>query len=253
MKIALIGYGKMGKLVETKALARGHDIVAVISPRCERTTISKDHLADCDLCIDFSHPEHVLNNIRQVAALKKNMVVGTTGWYEHLNDVRDIVKESGIGLFYSPNFSLGIALFLEIVAQAAAMIDPLGVYDVGGHEIHHRTKSDSPSGTSLLIGQKLLEKMQHKKNLIFDRPQSAVNAEDIHFSSSRIGTMTGTHTIIFDSPVDSITLTHQAKNRDGFAEGAVRAAEWVEGRTGLFTLEEMLSNIFPKENSHFAL
>lgn len=227
-------------MVEAAALSRGHEIVSIIDPKGKTTHISAETLADGDICIDFSRQEHVVDNIRKIAALKKNIIVGTTGWYEHLNNVKDIVNESGIGLLYAPNFSFGVALFLEMITHAADLIAPHRSYDVGGMEIHHNKKADSPSGTSLAITQKLLDKMPHKKSVIYDRQDGGTKPHEIHFSSCRVGSATGTHTVIFDSPTDSITLTHSAKNREGFAEGAIQAAEWLHNKKGFYTFEDIM-------------
>lgn len=227
MKIAIIGYGKMGKMIEQSALSKGHSIIAKIDPKCPpHTSITAKALADTDVCIDFTHPSCALEHIKQVAALKKNLVMGTTGWYEHLDEARHIVEKAGIGFVYAPNFSLGIALFLDIIAKAAAAIAPFDNYDVSGLEIHHSQKIDKPSGTA--------------KSIIAGLQAHMPSRQDIHFASVRVGKEPGTHTVIFDSPVDSITLTHTARNREGFADGAVAAAAWLAGKKGFFTLEDMV-------------
>lgn len=244
MKIALIGYGKMGKMVEASALASGHEVISIIGPHCQRTGISEASVVDADICIDFSHPEHALNNIMSMAALRKNIVMGTTGWYDHLDKVKTVVERSGIGFLYSPNFSLGISLFLELISKAAALVASHGEYDVGGFEIHHSEKADSPSGTAISIARKLIANMPNKKEVIYDRPNRTMKPEEIHFSSCRLGSATGTHSVIFDSLMDSITLTHSAKSRQGFADGAVKAAEWLYQKKGFYTLEDMLQQQF---------
>ncbi len=228
MKIALIGYGKMGKMLEQAALAGGHSVIAIIDPNCSpHTTISAETLADAEVCIDFSHPKHALQNIKQVCALKKNLVIGTTGWYEHLPEARQMVERSGIGFIHAPNFSIGVALFTKIVAQAAAIMDAFDNYDVAGLEIHHSQKIDTPSGTAKQIMANLHKHMPHRKN-------------EISCASLRIGSEPGTHAVLFDSPADTITLTHAARNRDGFVQGALAAATWLEGKKGFFTLDDML-------------
>ncbi len=222
MKIALIGYGKMGKAVEQHAIAKGHTIVATIDSKG-----SFEDLTAADICIDFTRPDCALNNIQKVAALKKNLIMGTTGWHDQLETARAIVKDASIGFLFAPNFSLGIALFLQMVEHAAKLIAPFNCYDVSGIEIHHNQKLDSPSGTA----KNIIEKLQaHLPN----------NQVPIEFSSLRVGSVPGTHTTLFDSPADTITLTHTARNRDGFASGAIVAAEWLQGKTGFFTLSDML-------------
>ena len=224
MKIALIGYGKMGRLIEQIALSRGHMITAKISPSL-KTKITAQALAAAEVCIDFSHPECVLNNIEQLCHLKKSVVVGTTGWYDNLDQVKNLVQEYSIGLLYAPNFSIGIHLFLQMIIQSAQLIASFPEYDIGITEAHHRHKVDSPSGTAKLIASHLQQ--NHSKK------------EECPISSFRCGSIPGTHTVYFDSPVDSITLTHQAHNREGFALGSVQAAEWLIGKKGIFTLNDL--------------
>ncbi len=233
MKIALIGYGKMGKLVEQIAIAHGHVIVVKIDPKCQNKTISAESLIDSDVCIDFTHPSQALKNLELAAELGKNVVIGTTGWYEDLNKAEKIVNRHQIGCIYSPNFSLGIALFIKMLSMAATIIAPFDSYDVGGMEIHHNQKADAPSGTAQLIRDELQKLIPRKTN-------------QIDFSSLRVGSVPGTHSIIFDSPVDTITLTHAARNREGFAIGAIHAAEWIIGKKGLFTLDDLLGDVYEK-------
>lgn len=213
LKIGLIGCGKMGALIEKLALEKGHLICAKIHS-CQDF---KD-LSQADICIDFSHPKAAVENIKKAAELKKNLVMGTTGWYEHLPEAATIVKKSGIGFLYAPNFSIGVHKFLKIVTEASSLLGQ--DYDRAILEEHHKHKQDSPSGTALAI-----EKASGSK---------------IPISSLRCGSIPGTHTLMFDSPIDAITLTHTAKSREGFAKGAIAAAEWLQGKTGFYTLEDML-------------
>jgi 4-hydroxy-tetrahydrodipicolinate reductase len=247
MKIALIGYGKMGKMVEEIASSKGYAIMAKIDPQLPHQIITKESLGDADICIDFSHPSCVLNNIKHAAALGKNIVMGTTGWYNHINEAKSIIEHENIGFLYSPNFSLGVALFLEIISQAAALISPFEAYDVGGYEIHHNQKVDSPSGTAKEITKRLLSKISRKKQVVYGVNEAKIPSDHIHFTSSRIGSIPGTHSVTFDSPADTITLTHSARNREGFAAGAVHAAEWLNGKKGFFTLEDMLLSTLEKQ------
>jgi 4-hydroxy-tetrahydrodipicolinate reductase len=227
MKMALLGYGKMGRIIESLALQRGHSIVSII----KREKISEDKLAEADVCSDFSHPDAVLNHIQIIANAKKNLVMGTTGWSDHLDQVTKIIDKSGIGFIYSPNFSIGVALFLRIVKAAAQMVDTFHAYDVGLLEAHHNKKVDSPSGTAKILANTLSSAMLSR---------SADKQPEI--ACIRCGAIPGTHTILFDSPADSITLTHQARNREGFAEGALYAAEWLKNKKGLFTLDDLLED-----------
>ena len=242
MKIALLGYGKMGRMVEEAALKKGHTIIAKISSHENpQITSSQSSIEHADVCIDFSHPSCVLNNIKQAAQLKKNLIVGTTGWDDHLDLVKEIVKQHQIGFMYAPNFSLGVHLFRRIVAEAASLINAFEEYDVGVIEAHHNKKADSPSGTALSIAQVLLERVQRKKRLVYDATEEPVVPEDLHVASIRCGTIPGMHEVILDSRVDTITLKHTARSREGFAEGAVTAAEWLEGRHGFYTIDDLFT------------
>lgn len=224
LKIALIGYGKMGKAVEASAIARHHEIV-------------DPQLADC--LIDFTAPQAVIDNMRKYAPLKKNIVMGTTGWYDKLPEIESIVKEEKIGFLYSPNFSLGVNLFLKIVEEAAKYVQDHPEYDIGAMEIHHTEKKDSPSGTAKAIAQKLLKNLTRKKRVVYDKVDRVIHPDELHFSSLRVGHEPGTHSVFFDSTADRISLTHQAKGREGFALGAVIAAEWLQGKKGIFTMEDL--------------
>lgn len=231
MKIALIGYGKMGKMVEKAALDRGHSIIA----RMTFLQWDMEALKKADICIDFSHPNSVLENIHRIADLKKNMIVGTTGWDDKLEEVEEIVKKNQIGVLYSPNFSVGMHLFLQIIAHASKMMNAFDEYDIAGIEYHHNQKEDSPSGTAIKLTETIKEHLER--------------AYRFNFSSVRCGSIPGTHTILFDSRCDTITMTHEARNREGFALGAVLAAEWLHGRKGLYTFAECLQEIMHKRST----
>lgn len=247
MKIALIGYGKMGKCIESAALSRGHEIAARIGGKDSKADASSvsapkvRHLLEhADVCIDFSHPEAVVENTRILAEMGKPIVLGTTGWQSHFEEVEEIVKETAVGLIWAPNFSIGVHLFLQIVSEAAALIDHCSQYDAAGYEIHHSQKIDSPSGTARALAETLLAKIKRKNSVLYDTPHRSLHPQEIHFASVRTGAVTGTHTVLFDSPTDTITLTHQAKNREAFAQGAVEAAEWVLNKKGLFTIHDLI-------------
>ena len=217
----------MGKMVEQLARAQNFQIVSIIAPSL-KTSISKESLADADVCIDFTHPESVLNTIRQATRLGKNIVVGTTGWQSRLESVKEWVEESQTGLFYASNFSLGVNLFFKTVEKAAELFLSDGnPYDVAGLEIHHNQKIDAPSGTAL--------ELQAAIACAADR-----EPESIPFSSIRCGSVPGTHTVYFDGPADTITLTHQARSRNDFAQGALTAAKWMQGKKGVYTMEDLI-------------
>lgn len=221
LKIALLGYGKMGKLIETMAQAKGHSIAACLDSKTPASLLQN---LDFDIAIDFSHPNAVLDHLHLLGPLGKNLVVGTTGWYERLPEVQQVMQNHPIGFLYSPNFSIGVALFKMIVHEAAKIMKGIGSYDVCGLETHHKHKEDAPSGTAKLLEEIVVRQMQ----------------KSIPFTSLRSGHFPGTHTLVFDSLCDTITLTHTARNREGFASGAVEAAEWLYGRQGLFTMDDMI-------------
>lgn len=228
MKIALVGYGKMGRQVEIAALKSGHTIVA----RCTSSHWDENALHQADMCIDFTCPESVVENACRLASLKKNVVIGTTGWYDQLDILQAAVLQHGTAALYGANFSLGVQLFLQLAAQAAQLMAKFPSYDAAGIEYHHSQKKDSPSGTALEIGKAVVQNMGRISSL--------------PWSSVRCGSIPGTHSLLFDSPCDSISLTHTARNRDGFAEGAVLAAEWLQGKQGLFTFADCVKQIiFP--------
>jgi 4-hydroxy-tetrahydrodipicolinate reductase len=235
MKIAIIGFGKMGKMVKSVAEQMDHQVIATVSRE-----IKPELVRGADVCIEFSHPDAVLKNIEILADLKKPIVVGTTGWYDKLDEVKEIVGKNQIGLIYSPNFSIGVHLFHKMVAHAAQIMQQFDLYDVGGIEMHHNQKADSPSGTALTLAQTILDHFPRKTKIVTelsDKPKK----EELHFASLRCGSIPGTHTVHFDSPVDSISLTHTARNREGFSRGAIMAGEWIINKQGLYTLNDMIN------------
>ena len=192
------------------------------------------------MVIDFTSPEIILENIKKVAAAGKNMVVGTTGWYEHLDDVAKVIKKSCTGLIYGQNFSVGANIFFQVVAHAAKLASAFGDYDVYGFEIHHAGKKDSPSGTALRTAQEILKNSSTKKILQTGKLDRQRNPDELHFASVRGGRNPGFHEVVFDSAADSITLSHSAHNRTGFAEGAILATEFIRGKKGLYTFDDVM-------------
>lgn len=249
MKIALIGYGKMGKEVERVVKLRHHTVCAIIDKADSGATHkeidgSGSCLKDADVVIDFTVPASVIENIRKVAAAKKNMVVGTTGWYDGITEAKQLVGQSGTGFIYSSNFSVGVNVFYRIVEAAARLINKVPEYDVFGYELHHNQKLDSPSGTAKSIAEILVKSISRKKQVQYDKLDRKINPEELHFASVRSGWIPGTHVVGFDSEADTIELKHTARSRAGFALGAVMAAEWVKGRKGFFTMNDFISDFF---------
>jgi 4-hydroxy-tetrahydrodipicolinate reductase len=230
MGLAIVGYGKMGRLIEQLAPEYGFEVRAKFDARSNQRgqALSHQALRGVDAAVEFTSADAAPENIRRLAALGVNSVVGTTGWFDDLPVVRETVASSGTGLVWAPNFSVGVNLFLQAVAHTAALFAKHADYEAWGWEIHHSAKKDAPSGTL----KKLAEEMQAQG---FNRPVS--------LSSNRAGAHPGTHEIGFDSAADTITLRHTARSREGFARGALRAARWVVGKKGLFEFREILGEL----------
>jgi 4-hydroxy-tetrahydrodipicolinate reductase len=230
MKIALLGYGKMGKLVESIALREGLEVGPKldINDNVEGSGITAASMEGVDAAIEFSQPDAALSNIEACARAGVHIVVGTTGWMDKRAAVEKLVLESGIGLVYGANFSLGMNLFFEIIAHASRLIGMIPQYDAYMVEEHHKAKKDAPSGTAL----NLLDLM---------RPH--LGNPNMSIACVRAGSIPGTHAIGFDSEADTIVLEHRARSRQGFAEGAVLAARWIAGRKGFFDFRQVFRDI----------
>jgi len=243
MKIAITGYGKMGQITEQLALENGHEIVSTIDPiekSAKFKELNEEALCCADVVIDFTVPGIVLQNIDKYIKYGINAVIGTTGWYEHLEEVKEKVSKSEIGLIWSGNFSIGVNLFFRIIKQSAGLMSNFTLYDVMGYEIHHNRKKDSPSGTMNMIGKILLENIKNKKKLITEKLDRKISEEEIHLASIRGGNVPGTHVVAFDSEVDTIELKHTARSRKGLAVGALKAAEWINNKKGFYSIEDMM-------------
>lgn len=245
VKIGLIGYGRMGKIIEKIAKEKGHEISAIIDPNCDtaQNEINEESLKDAEVCIDFTHPSCIIGNIKKMASLGKNIVVGTTGWYGRMDEVKKIVEENNIGLIWSGNFSIGVNAFFKIVEEAAKVFNNLEDYDIMSSEFHHNKKADSPSGTASMIGTILIDKIERKDKLVTEKLERQIEPNELHLASVRGGSIPGIHSVIFDSPQDTIELKHSARNREGFASGSVMAAEFIEGKKGFFSIKDLMDNI----------
>jgi 4-hydroxy-tetrahydrodipicolinate reductase len=226
-RLALVGYGKMGRLLEQLAPETGFEVALKLdefnNPKC--AAITADNFRGVDVAVDFSAPGAVVDNVERIAALGVNMVIGTTGWLEHQDRVRRAVEGNGVGLVWSPNYSVGMLAFFRVVAEAARLLSSEPSYGAWAWEIHHSTKKDAPSGTLL----KLVEEMT-----------KAGYGAPIDVSSNRAGAHPGTHDIGFDSAADTITLRHAVRSREGFARGALKAAGWVIGKRGFHEFADIL-------------
>ncbi len=230
MNLAIIGYGKMGRLMEQLAPDYGFSVALKLNRgnNGHFEGITPEAFRGIDAAVEFSVPAATGGNIERLASLGVNVVVGTTGWLDQLGHVRAVVERSGTGLVWSANYSIGVNAFVRIVSQAARLLAKESDYGAWAWEIHHAAKKDAPSGTLL----KLIEEM---KKSGYDRP--------IAVSASRAGAHPGTHEIGFDSPTDTITLRHTARNRESFARGALRAARWLVGRKGFFEFREIVGEL----------
>jgi 4-hydroxy-tetrahydrodipicolinate reductase len=242
MNLALIGYGRMGKEVEHLARERGIHILKKFDSKNNIGSIglNRESLRDVDVCLDFSTPEVVVGNIEAVTSCGKNMVVGTTGWYGRLDHVKQLVKQAKTGFLQASNFSLGVNLLSQLVLDAAHLFDRYPEYDVSVSELHHRGKADSPSGTALSLGSIILQSMKRKTEILHETSHGEIRPEQLHVTSVRVGHVPGKHIVLFDSECDSIELTHTAKNRRGFALGALVAAEWLKGKKGCYTMRDVI-------------
>jgi 4-hydroxy-tetrahydrodipicolinate reductase len=249
MKIALVGYGKMGHMIETVAKAAGHEVVCRVdpfSPEADAKTVAEAaSLSKAQVAIEFTSPATALANVLALAKRGMPMVVGTTGWLASLDEAAAAVESAGTCLLWSSNFSLGVNLFYRIAAYAASLVDPFAEYDVGGFEAHHNKKADSPSGTAKILVERVLASMTRKKRPVWETLDRPPAPDELHFPSLRVGAVPGTHTLFFDSTADTIEITHTARNREGLARGAVRATEWLmaEPRRGVFTMDDALADI----------
>ena len=242
MRIALVGYGKMGKEIERLATVRGWSVDLCID--IDTPPVTKEQRENVDVVIHFATAKDITNDLTPWAEAHKQIVVGTTGWQNQLHNVEALVNNNQIGLIYAPNFSLGVNIFFHLVKTAAQMMDKFENYDAFIQEIHHKNKIDSPSGTALMMGQIVLDHLHRKKELLNETSHNAIRPEQLHVASVRSGTVIGTHSLTFDSAADSIELKHTAKDRSGLALGTLFAAEWIQGKKGLYTMDDAFQDLF---------
>ena len=255
MRIAIVGYGRMGHEVETVAAERGHEISRIVDPEIDpaltrgalhATELTTEGLRGCDVAIEFSLPDAVSGNVRTYAQAMVPAVIGTTGWLDALSEAESVVEAAGSALVYGSNFSIGAHIFFRLAAQAGALVRDLDEYDLLIHELHHRYKKDSPSGTALTLAEAVLAEVPRKTRVQTARLDRTPAPDELHVSSTRGGSIPGTHTLYLDSPADTIEVTHRARTRSGFALGAVRAAEWIVGRKGLFTVDQFITDLLER-------
>ena len=242
MRLALVGYGKMGKEIERLAKERNWSVDIRVD--IDMPPVTKAQRERIDTVIHFATAKNIVNDLTPWAEAHKPIIVGTTGWQDQLPSVEELVNKYQIGLLYASNFSLGVNIFYHLVKTAAQMMDKFEDYDAFIQEIHHKNKIDSPSGTALTMGQLVLDRLRRKKELLNETSHSKIRPEQLHVSSIRSGTVVGTHTLTFDSAADTIELKHTAKDRSGMALGTLFAAEWIRGKQGLFTMDDAFQDLF---------
>lgn len=243
MKIILFGYGKMGRMVERFAIKRGHEIVLIVDENNREHLQSKDLIGIADIAIDFSTPQGALNNIYLCFDAKLPLVMGTTGWYDSIKEVRQKCVETENAFLYGSNFSIGVNVMFHVNRALARAMKHYKQYDVQVEEIHHTQKLDSPSGTAITIAEGILDHNEEKTkwiNHLMDEQQNEIpKSDELLIESLRIDDVPGTHTVLYSSEVDQIELKHTAHNREGFALGALIAAEWLLDKKGFYQVTEM--------------
>jgi len=232
----------MGKEVERVAVDRGLVITARVD--VDAPSLSIEGVRKADVAVHFALPPTVVKHVEELAELRKSIVVGTTGWQSDREKVQSLVRSSGIGLVHASNFSLGVNVFYRILRAAGMLFDRFSEYDVSVHEIHHKDKVDSPSGTAVSIANALISTIKRKREILSGSPEGRIRPEQLQITSGRVGAVVGTHSVRFDSTADSIEIVHTAKNRTGFALGAVVAAEWIKDKHGFYAFDEVLEDVF---------
>lgn len=246
MKIALLGYGKMGKAIEVVAKDRGHEIGVTIDD--EDDWMQKlDDLRDCDLAIDFSLPSTVVSNIMRCFDLNIPIVVGTTGWYDQLEGVVHDCQQRGQALFVASNFSIGMNIMFDLNRRLAKLMNGYVDYEVSIEETHHIHKLDAPSGTAITLANDIIEELDRKDDWQLKDEKSQgwfhrIKKDSVPITSIREGEVPGIHEVVYDSDIDTITLRHSAKSRKGLALGAVLAAEYLQDKKGYHTMRDLLSD-----------
>ncbi len=237
MKIALLGYGKMGKEIEKIALEREHEIILRID-ESNQADLNKENLSKADVAIDFSIPDAAYNNILKCFEADTPIVCGTTGWLDKFDEIHTNAQENNKGFFYASNFSIGVNVFFKVNQFLARIMNKTTEYEVSMEEIHHIHKLDAPSGTAITLAEGIISEIEQKKGWLLDKPS---NTSDIGIKAIREKEVPGTHRIKYDSEVDYINIEHVAKSRKGFAMGAVLAAEYINGKKGYHTMDDLLN------------
>ena len=242
MKLALLGYGKMGQIIERFALERGHEVVLKINAdNLQDFTVA--NLVNADVAIDFSAPDAAVDNIYKCFEVNVPIVVGTTGWYGKLQEIKNDCLSSNNTLLYGSNFSIGVNLFFHLNTVLAKLMNNYPAYEVQVEEIHHTQKLDAPSGTAMTIAEGIIEELDRKsewlKEVVGTPIPDVIKNEQLLIESHRIENVPGTHTVVYSSEVDDIEIKHTAHNRAGFALGALVAAEWLQNKQGFYNVADV--------------
>lgn len=237
MRIALLGYGKMGKAIEEIAIQKGHEIVLTIDEH-NLADFTKDNIQKADVAIEFTSPHSAYDNIKKAIGFGVAVVSGSTGWTEKLEEIKDFCKTSNGAFIYSSNYSIGVNIFFEINKKLAALMSMHPEYKISLEEIHHTQKKDAPSGTAISLAEQIMEKTPSKKKWV---NEASANSSELSIVSKRVDPAPGTHIIRYTSPIDDIEIIHTAHNRKGFASGAVLAAEFLAGKKGIYTMKDVLN------------
>lgn len=250
MKIAIVGLGKMGLAIKNIVLDRGHEVVTIDpnNPNADYKEICEESLNGVSAGIEFTAPSVVRENINLFNKYKVNLVVGTTGWYDDINDVKQSVEQSDNGLIYASNFSIGVNVFFKIVSESAKIVNKFEDFDISGIEVHHNKKVDSPSGTAITTANLLLDNIERKTKATYEMIDRQIKPNEVHFASLRAGSVPGSHEVIYDSPAESISVKVAARNREGYALGSVIAAEWISNKKGFFSFEQVIDEILGDKN-----
>ncbi|MFA6260859.1 MAG: 4-hydroxy-tetrahydrodipicolinate reductase [Bacteroidia bacterium] len=246
MKIALLGYGKMGKAIEKIATSKGYEIVYKVNLE-NAYDFMPISLQNVDVAIDFSMPSAAVDNILKCFEAKVPIVVGTTGWYDQFDFIKEKCLGEGQAMVHSTNYSIGVNIFYKLNRILAKMMSEQPEYDVMIEEVHHTEKKDHPSGTALTLAKQILHEVKHKTEwkgrLLYNEnmPSQSVKPNELLIESKRVGDVTGDHAVVYESVIDEIEIIHKAKSRYGFAKGAVLAAEWIIGKKGIYTMDDILN------------
>ncbi len=234
MRVILLGYGKMGRIIDRVAGERGHDVVARIDIDNRHTLTS----VEGDVAIEFSHPDAAFDNVKTCIERHIPVVCGTTGWLSRKSEIESLCQAHDGTFFYASNYSIGVNLFFKVNEYLARIMAGFPEYDVRMDEIHHTEKKDAPSGTAITLAEGILKNSTHKRQWV---NEETGKSDDLYISSFRIDQVPGTHVVKYESPIDDIEIKHTAHSREGFAKGAVMVAEWIQGRRGILGMDDYLN------------